>query len=544
MKLKHISYLAIAAIGFASCEPEFDNPVEDGGYFDQGSADFTTYVALGNSLTAGFADGALYIQGQENSFPNILAQQFEQVGGGEFTQPLMNDNIGGLLLNGQPMESFGNRLTLSMVGDSPSPTPISGAPTTEVTNTLSGSFNNMGVPGAKSFHLLAPGYGNVAGLQTGQANPYFVRFRSAESATILEDAVAQNPTFFSLWIGNNDVLSYAVSGGTGVNQTGNFDPSTYGSNDITDPNVFGGIYTQIVDGMISAGATSGVVLNIPDVASTAFFTTVPTQPISPADLEGQLATLNGTYAQLNQAFAFLGVPERSIQFSESGPSGLVVRDESLPDMSAQLTAVLTGAGVPPAQAQLYGQQYGQARQTIYEPELVTPSDTSDDADRTDYEDLILLTTSSVIGKVNEDRVTALVGMGVPEAEATQLSINGITYPLEDQYVLIKAEQDEVATATTAYNQTIKAIADANNLAFVDANALLDQLASTGISYDGGLITSEFATGGAFSLDGIHLTPRGYAFIANEIILAVEQKYDAELPAINIGQYNGGPAIGD
>ncbi|PZD78804.1 G-D-S-L family lipolytic protein [Mesonia sp. K7] len=541
MKLRHISYIAIAAIGFASCEPEFDNPVEDGGYFDQGSADFTTYVALGNSLTAGYADGALYIRGQENSFPNILAQQFMQVGGGEFTQPLMNDNLGGLLLGGNQIAA--PRLKLTLVEGSPSPVPVDGTPTTEVTNTLSGGFNNMGVPGAKSFHLLAPGYGNVAGVQTGQANPYFVRFRSAENTTVLEDAVAQNPTFFSLWIGNNDVLSYATSGGIGVDQTGNFDPSTYGPNDITDPNVFGGAYTQIVDGMISAGASSGVVLNIPDVASTAFFNTVPTQPISPADLEGQLATLNGTYAQLNQAFAFLGVPERSIQFSESGPSGLVVKDESLPDMSAQLTAVLTGAGVPPAQAQIFGQQYGQARQTIYEPELVTPSDTSDDADRTDYEDLILLTTSSVIGVVNEDRVATLVGMGVPQAEAAQLSINGITYPLEDQYVLIKAEQDEVAAATTAYNQTIKAITDANNLAFVDANALLDQLANGGLSLeDGTFLTSEFATGGAFSLDGIHLTPRGYAFIANEIIKAIELKYEAEIPNVNVGQYSEGPAL--
>lgn len=542
MKLRHISYIAIAALGLASCEPEFDNPVEDGGYFDQGSADFTTYVALGNSLTSGYADGALYIQGQKNSFPNILAEQLMQVGGGEFTQPLMNDNLGGLLLGGNQIAS--NRLTLSVVNGEPAPTPISGTPTTEVTNTLTGSFNNMGVPGAKSFHLLAPGYGNAAGVQTGQANPYFARFRSAENATILEDAIAQNPTFFSLWIGNNDVLSYATSGGIGVNQMGNFDPSTYGPNDITDPNVFGGVYTQIVDGMISAGASSGVVLNIPDVASTPFFTTVPTQPISPADLGDQLATLNATYTQLNQAFAFIGVPERSIQFSESGPSGLVVRDESLPDISAQLTAVLTGAGVPPAQAQLYGQQYGQARQTIYEPALVTPNDTSDDDNRTDYEDLILLTTSSAIGQINEARVAALVGMGVPQADAAQLSINGITYPLEDRYVLIKAEQDEVAQATTAYNQAIKAIADANNLAFVDTKSLLNQLASTGISYDGGLITSEFATGGAFSLDGIHLTPRGYAFIANEIILAIEQKYEAELPEINIGQYNGGPAIGD
>ncbi len=47
--------------------------------YTNGEADFSNYVALGNSLTAGYADNALYITGQENSYPNILAQQFAKV---------------------------------------------------------------------------------------------------------------------------------------------------------------------------------------------------------------------------------------------------------------------------------------------------------------------------------------------------------------------------------------------------------------------------------------------------------------------------------
>jgi len=71
-------------------------PLEE---FNQGSANFSNYVALGNSLTAGFSDAALYKVSQENSIPAILAKQFAAVGnGGPFKQPLMNDNIGGLLV--------------------------------------------------------------------------------------------------------------------------------------------------------------------------------------------------------------------------------------------------------------------------------------------------------------------------------------------------------------------------------------------------------------------------------------------------------------
>src|SRR5882724_5813959 len=41
-----------------------------------GNADFTKYVAIGNSLTAGFQAGALFTAGQQNSFPKMLSKQF------------------------------------------------------------------------------------------------------------------------------------------------------------------------------------------------------------------------------------------------------------------------------------------------------------------------------------------------------------------------------------------------------------------------------------------------------------------------------------
>jgi len=44
--------------------------------------------------------------------------------------------------------------------------------------------------------LIAPGYGNVAGVAGGLANPYFARFATSASTTVVADAVAQDPTFF------------------------------------------------------------------------------------------------------------------------------------------------------------------------------------------------------------------------------------------------------------------------------------------------------------------------------------------------------------
>ena len=99
MKKIIISTIAISALLFTtSCENEFDTDVKDV-QVSKGEADFTKYVSLGNSLTSGYRDGALYIDGQNESYPSMIAQQMKLVGGGDFKQPLMADNNGGLLLN-------------------------------------------------------------------------------------------------------------------------------------------------------------------------------------------------------------------------------------------------------------------------------------------------------------------------------------------------------------------------------------------------------------------------------------------------------------
>ena len=65
--------IGLLAIGLVSCEPEFENAVTDEGFYDAGDADFSTYVSLGNSLTAGYADGTIYTSGQERLVSNIMA---------------------------------------------------------------------------------------------------------------------------------------------------------------------------------------------------------------------------------------------------------------------------------------------------------------------------------------------------------------------------------------------------------------------------------------------------------------------------------------
>ena len=88
-----------------------------------------------------------------------------------------------------------------------------------------------------------------------------------------------------------------------------------------------------------------------------------------------------------------------------------------------------------------------------------------------------------------------------------------------------------------YNQIIKNQADAYGLAHVDANTFLKNI-TRGSYFDAISMNAAFLSGGAFSLDGVHLTPRGNALAANEFIKAINAKYGSKIPVLNPGQYKG------
>ena len=495
--MKNFKYIGLflATLVITSCDvnnvlddiPEVVSPEVE---LNKNGLDFSKYVSVGASFTAGFTDNALFFIAQQNSFPNILAGKFET----DFNQPMMNDNIGGLLFAGNVIQ--GPRLYFNGAG----PVPLAATPTTEVTTKVTGALHNFGIPGAKSFHLIAPGYGNPAGVPLGLANPYFARMSSSANATVLGDAMAQVPTFFTLSeVGGNDVLGYALSGGSGVDQTGNLNPATYGGSDITDPNVFASVFSNMVTTLTSGGA-KGVVATVPYITNLAHFTTVPHNPVP---LDAATATaVNGAYAAYNagiqQAFNVLvslnvvtravadaEVAKRRINFTAGAGNAVVIVDENLTNLGA----------INPAFAAL--PQYRQATSA----------------------DLLVLPSSSFIGTT--------VG-GNPQL------INGVTVPLADRWVITPQEQAAIKTATDAYNTTITAIANSNpNVALVDFKAVLEE-ASAGIRFDEFNMTTSLVTGGLISLDGVHLTARGYALMANRILAAIDAKFGSNFTAATNG----------
>jgi hydrogenase/urease accessory protein HupE len=247
------------------------------------------------------------------------------------------------------------------------------------------------------------------------------------------------------------------------------------------------VYNTLATSLTANGA-KGVVANLPYVTTLPYFTTVPYNPVP---LDATKATqLNAGYAKYNgglQAMVtnkLLSAEEatrRTIKFV-AGNNAVVIEDSYLTNLSA--------FGLP---------SYRQVTK----------------------EDLVVLTARNFIG--------TLVG-----GDATK--VNGVSVPLADQWVLSKDEIMEVKIATDAYNKTISAVAEAKGLAFVDAKTAMTQLSTTGVRFGNYHMTASYVTGGAFSLDGVHPSPRGYAYIANLFVNAINAKFGATLRTVDLGNY--------
>lgn len=601
MQTKYIknTLYAAAFLGLASaCEPEIERPEPI-----SGEADFSTYVALGNSLTAGYMDDALYREGQENSYPAILARQMESVGRtGEFNQPLIPEGGGLGFTDGVP----NGKLELGGFSEIGLPLLTPTAPSQGALEAVQGSFHNFGVPGAKSFHLLFDGYGNPA-MGAGNYSPYFARFASAPSTSVVKDAAAINPTFFTLWIGNNDVLDYALDGGP--NNSAPTDPATVEQS-----------LRAILTGLGAQSAAEGAIANIPDIEKIPFFTTLKFNALNLNEAQVQQATaayqgiidpqirtmvINGVIKDVvtRKALRELIIPgvARAVvkqQIASNEPCSLTPSAEECAEQYIQsgaadndisgLTSVLsenyflpagerdeTYAGAYTAiDAQLVANQGTidlQTQQTItaYNNEQLPAADQQELTTAIDSIQNVQITQLKAGGIYPTFKVgpnpfviqvaqTATNPLGIRHmkegervlltaANATQTAPDGTTVPvlyvlpITDEYILELEELEVINQATQAYNSIIADLASDQEfgLALVDFNGFLDELAE-GVSISGVKYTADFITGNAFSLDGVHYTQRGAALVANKFIDAINEKYNATIPKANPNEY---PTVG-
>lgn len=244
--LSSIFILALITVLITGCQDRSDISAPAPVSPKSGTADLTRIVSIGNSITAGYQSSALFKDAQTYSFGNQIAKLVNV----SFQQPLIaNPGIGGqiqvrslypdVVLVQQPVGNASLALNLTY----PAP------------------YNNLGVPGALLYDVLhaTDSLTCASNLFAGKPNPFFNLILRG-IGTQFQQARMLQPTFVTCWIGNNDVLGFATSGG--------FAPSAP-----TASVQFNALYTQLGDSLASLG-TKVVVANIPDVTTIPFFTTV------------------------------------------------------------------------------------------------------------------------------------------------------------------------------------------------------------------------------------------------------------------------------
>lgn len=228
--------LPAAALLAAACSDPVDIVVPDA---PTGGDRFTRYVALGNSLTAGWQSGGITDSTQQESYAYLLATQ-----------------------------SMGTRFAYPAVAAPGCPPPVTNfqtqsrgsAGTTPFTSTtcalrdaaaLTAQLNNVAVPDARSADPISR--------TTVASNALTTLFLGGVSQ--VTKALAIDPTFVSVWIGNNDVL---VAGIAGV-----LEPMAGVSPGLTPTAAFTSNFNTIADSLaLAESLEGGVAMGVVNVTNT------------------------------------------------------------------------------------------------------------------------------------------------------------------------------------------------------------------------------------------------------------------------------------
>lgn len=228
-------------------------------FAQRGSADFSNFVAIGDSYGAGYANNSLNEVHQPFSWPAIIARQVgltlcpptATAANHCFAQPLVS------------YPGIGPEMVItSLSGPTIVNLPGQGQP---IMTGFARPYNNLSIPGATVKDVIT--------LTGAEANPtrgaeQLARFILRGLGTEVDQAIAQHPTFIGVWIGGNDFLGAATSGTPAL---------------LTSTADFRASYTAMLDRLIAGAPNAGMVVGtMPQTVNVAFLTTVPAVLVNPA----------------------------------------------------------------------------------------------------------------------------------------------------------------------------------------------------------------------------------------------------------------------
>ncbi|MDR6238163.1 hypothetical protein [Aureibacter tunicatorum] len=473
MRNNNILYIVALLFSFAACkdlEPDVD--YANG----SGSLDVSKYVAIGNSLTAGFANNGLYEAAQVQSFPAIFSKQLTPFGINEISQPIaVRTGTGYQVLTGFDPQT-GSPI-IDMISNE--------ADQMAFMQKVDYSINNYGVPGIKVMQLNTP---------LLSANPFFARI-SNDGDTYLDLIKRSEMTFFTMWLGSNDVLDYAIVGGSS------------GEEALTPQAVFEGNYSLMLD-VLKEKQAKGVIGTIPDIGLIPFFTTVGPTLVSGLKAQGfQPGTVPVAQAAgLEFAFKAMGYTFQN----EKGEASDVlfqrgnVEGAEIAYITPYFESGKTGSKV------LGALRWDESNQELELTSTFIP----------------LTAQNGVLAKLAF--IEANIAKALEEAAKGNFELL-IEFIFASELILDPREYGLAVDRTGVFNNFIEG-QESSDFAIYHSNDALMPLANPSYLLENGTsFTSQYILGGAFSLDGIHMTPRGYAYVANGFIDAANKKFGSKFP---------------
>ena len=227
---------ALSMFAVAACA-DYDNNNVLGPRPSGADAIFQRYVALGNSITAGYQSSGINATTQAQSYAVLVADQMDT----RFAFPtLAGRGCAPPVVNFLTQARFGT-------GSTSTTCDLRAAATTDL-------LNNVAVPGAAVIDLTTAA--------TANTNTLTSLFLSGK--TQVQRALEIDPTFASIWIGNNDVLPASVAGV--------LVPLAGVSPGVTSQTDFETAYNAATDALVAgAPGLDGVLVGVVHVANAPLF---------------------------------------------------------------------------------------------------------------------------------------------------------------------------------------------------------------------------------------------------------------------------------
>src|SRR6266446_1796981 len=229
---------------------------------------FARYVSMGNSITAGFQSGGINDSTQLQSYAVVLARAMRS----PFFAPLLNKP-------GCP-PPYTNVFTQTRVSGGTSTT----CALRKIPNPAPPFISNTAVPGAWVIDI----YNNAAGAHPNTLTQFILG--GLTQVQMLERA---HPTFVTVWIGNNDVLTAATSSTNAGDSTLITPVATFQTN-----------YGAMLDSISAVGPQGVVLIGVANLATVANRTGLP--PTQPPANGVPFFSYGSTYYVLDAAGAIPG----------------------------------------------------------------------------------------------------------------------------------------------------------------------------------------------------------------------------------------------